>query len=106
MCPVDEKKLCNIFLTRTVMNKSRKTADSVIFNVVDSAAFDVAKKKGMKETVQLFEAALIARAVEEGEGNYSAAARILQTPVTTLGSRKDVLEGFVKKMERKLKKRM
>ena len=88
------------------MNKVRKTADSVIFNVVDNEAFDVAKKKGMKETVQMFEAALIARAVEEGDGNYSAAARILQTPVTTLGSRKDVLSGFVRKMERKIKKRI
>ena len=88
------------------MSKLRKTADSVIFGMVDSEAFSVAKKKGMKETVQLFEAALIARAVEEGEGNYSAAARILQTPVTTLGSRKDVLDNFVRKMERKIKKRI
>lgn len=87
------------------MAKQRKTADSIIFQVVDGDAFDIARKKGMKETVQLFEAALIARAVEEGKGNYSAAARILQTPVTTLGSRKDVLQGMVKKMERKIKKR-
>lgn len=85
--------------------QKRAGVDSVIFDVVEGNVFEIAKKKGMKETVRMFEAALIACAIEEGEGNYSEAARILQTPVTTLGSRKDVLADFVKKMERKLKKK-
>ena len=86
------------------MAKQRKTADGVIFDVVNNDAFDITKKRGMRETVQLFEAALIACAVGHEEGNYSAAARLLQTPVTTLGSRKDVLDGYVRKMERKVKR--
>lgn len=87
------------------MTKQRKAADSIIFNAVDEDIFEIARKKGMKETVRLLEAALIARAIEEGEGNYSAAARILQTPVTTLGSRKEVLQPLVRKMERKIRVR-
>jgi len=85
------------------MAKQRKAADTVIFSAVDADIFEIARKKGMKETVRLLEAALIARAIEEGDGNYSAAARILQTPVTTLGSRKEVLQPLVRKMERKIK---
>lgn len=88
------------------MTKQRKAADSIIFNAVDEDIFEIARKKGMKETVRLLEAALIARAIEEGEGNYSAAARILQTPVTTLGSRKEVLQPLVRKMERKIRVRV
>ena len=87
------------------MARQYRAADTVIFNAVDEGIFDIARKKGMKETVRLLEAALIARAIEEGEGNYSAAARILHTPVTTLGSRKEVLQPLVRKMERKIRVR-
>ena len=82
----------------------RANPDAVVFDAVESGVFDVAVKRGIKETVHLFEAALIARAIHEGEGNYSEAARILQTPVTTLGSRKDVLAPHIKKMVKKLRR--
>lgn len=85
------------------MAKRYKMAASIIFDAVDEEIFEIARKKGMKETVHMLEAALIAKAIEAGDGNYSAAARILHTPVTTLGSRKEVLQPLVRKMAKKLR---
>ncbi|MFK7822803.1 MAG: helix-turn-helix domain-containing protein [Oligoflexales bacterium] len=85
------------------MKISKNKSFEKILNFVDEEALAIAKSHGMKEIVHMFEASLIAHAIKESEGNSSEAARSLQVPVTTLGSRKEVLEIHVKKGLKKLK---
>ena len=80
------------------MKVTKNQATSQVFNFVNEEALLLAKKYGMKEVVHLFEAALISCAAREEEGNYSSAARNLKVPVTTLGSRKEVLKKQIAKM--------
>ncbi|MFK7827232.1 MAG: hypothetical protein AB8G05_24015 [Oligoflexales bacterium] len=85
------------------MKMTKKQSMKKIFNFVDEEALDIAKQYGMKETVHLFESALIALAINDQDGNNSSASRILKTPVTTLGSRKATLKNLVTKMEKFIK---
>ncbi|MFK7822808.1 MAG: hypothetical protein AB8G05_01525 [Oligoflexales bacterium] len=85
------------------MKITKKKSANKIFNFVNEEALAIAKQYGMKETVQLFESALIALAIHEQDGNNSSASRSLKTPVTTLGSRKLTLKVLVEKMEKFIK---
>ena len=85
------------------MKISKKQSVASIFNFVNDEALAIAKQFGMKETVKLFESALIALAINDQDGNNSSASRILKTPVTTFGSRKVTLKSLVEKMEKLIK---
>ncbi len=78
---------------------------SAVFNLVDEKLFDIALKTGVKETVRMIEAALIAKAINEGEGNLSEGARLLKTPQTTFYSRQNVLQDLVSQMARKARRK-
>ena len=89
------------------MKKKRKVRgkpEQPIIDAVQNEIYGVARSMGLKQTVRLFEASIIACALKESEGNLSEAARILDVPSTTLQSKRDVMETVIDKAAKKIKK--
>jgi len=84
--------------------KTRGKPEQPIIDAVQNEIYGVARSLGLKQTVRLFEASIIACALKESEGNLSEAARILDVPSTTLQSKRDVMESVIDKAARKIKK--
>lgn len=89
------------------MKKTKKVRikpDLSIIDAVQNELYGSARSLGLKQTVQVYEASLIACALIESKGNLSEAARILNIPSTTLQSKRDVMENVINKVSRKIKK--
>lgn len=89
-----------------MVKKKAKHPNSVVAEVVNDQLIEVAQKTGIKNTVRMIEAAMMAATLEETDkkrGKYAEAARSLGVHINTFRSRLDVLAPEVAKMKRKIK---
>lgn len=88
------------------MERKKRHPNTVVAEVVSRELIEVAQKRGIKDTVRMLEAAMMAATLNEGDagrGRYAEAARRLQVHINTFRSRLEVLEPEVKEMSRKMK---
>jgi alanyl-tRNA synthetase len=86
-------------------NPEKKTA-YCIASVISKKLIKIAKEQGIKDTVRLLEAGMMAATLEEMEnsrGRYAEAARSLHVHINTFRSRLEVLEPEVKKMSKSIR---
>lgn len=86
--------------------KQAKHANTIVAEVVSRELMDIARKRGIKDTVRLVEAAMMAATLDEasgGRGRYAEAARALHVHINTFRSRLEVLGPEVEKMAKKLR---
>ena len=88
------------------MDKKRKNSNAIVAELVKGDLIEIAKKRGIKDTVRMVEAAMMAATLDEatdGRGRFAEAARSLRVHINTFRSRLEVLAPEVSKMSRSIK---
>ena len=104
--PINLSEALDFLKTEERVDKKRKHPNTVVAEVVSRDLLEVARKRGIKDTVRLVEAAMMAATLDEtdhGRGRYAEAARVLQVHINTFRSRLEVLGPEVQKMSRKIR---